>query len=749
MIKADVINKSEIDPVSRKPYQKIRYSVLPYKIHFTKIPGFESQKYNTENLEKLSLREYNYIYKGNNVDVLNFKLNYNSLFFEAVPVALGNNKQPGQTDSAGQPNTTNQNIKGDDVKNLQTDQNGNSIQRQIALPVVDSGATGSQPSSDPYYNLARNLHSVITDSKANLLTGSIEILGDPFYLVTGGLGNYDARPGPVKGITIDGEADHLIGELLITINFRNPVDIRPLEQGGMYYFQTEKLPFSGIYRVLEVKSRFTDGVFKQELSILRYPGQIVGRTRETRVEDKFVEIPNPLTQQVPTTTLGENQGGTPISTTGALNLLSRGLPSPGLPGQLSNFTNSSGGLGGVASNLLTQVGGFISRGINNLTGANSVFGGATQLASGIRLSLSGLVGPSPSNLGAAAGLYQGVNVIQSQLPLTGATASVTSDITEKAKTLLNRISVPGSGIGQGASVLVTRVNDLNQPSRSLVNPNVSTIDIVETTNIPDSALSLFGSQLGGLNTNAISAVSSLGGSASGLISGAKDKITQLTNSTPNDPQAIAAKFGINPNQLSGLTGDLQSKVVTQLQDLSSKVPEDTDLSIARARGLALDYIPAEKFTNIPATAPYLTAPSPEVDKKFLEEISRTGGSQALANAFGVSDVKSISGSLLPSSDLNSIVSKSLSNVSNPLGNVSGNLNLPDIASLTGKLGSSANLLNSISPSLGSVESNISSIASKVGNPGRDLNALSSSVTGKFGSTGFGQSPLDKLFISRG
>ena len=34
MIKSDVFNKSGIDGHSRKPYQKFRYSVIPYKVHY-------------------------------------------------------------------------------------------------------------------------------------------------------------------------------------------------------------------------------------------------------------------------------------------------------------------------------------------------------------------------------------------------------------------------------------------------------------------------------------------------------------------------------------------------------------------------------------------------------------------------------------------------------------------------------------------------------------------------------------------
>ena len=42
----------------------------------------------------MSLRQYNYIYTGKNIDIINFKLNFNTLFFEAVPAAMGNSDTP-------------------------------------------------------------------------------------------------------------------------------------------------------------------------------------------------------------------------------------------------------------------------------------------------------------------------------------------------------------------------------------------------------------------------------------------------------------------------------------------------------------------------------------------------------------------------------------------------------------------------------------------------------------------------------
>ena len=745
-IKADVTNKFEIDAVSRKPFQKFRYSIIPYKVHFTKIPSLADQKYLADNITRLSLREYNYIYTGKNVDILNFKLNFNTLFFEAMPAALSNNDQPGSRDAAGQSNDNKTQLTGANIANQQTDQNPTGGIKQVALNTIMDGANASQRSDDPYYNLARNMHSAIIDSKASMLSGEIDILGDPFYLVTGGIGNYDSTPSGVQGLTTDGEADHLQGEVLVTINFRNPIDIQPLNKGGTLYFESEKLPFSGVYRVLKVQNTFNEGVFKQRLEIIRYPGQIIGKTKETIVADTSQDTPKEGAQELPSTTAGVNQGGTPVSEADAMDLKMRGLPSPGLPGVLSNFTGAIGGLGGQVTNLLTQVSGAVTRGLNGLAGANSVFGGSIpggvdQLASGIRLKASGLINSVQSG---AASVVQAGRTLESSFSVNGAANSLASDVTNKATAAANLIAIKGSGIGEGASILVNK--SLSSISSQVSDSTVVASDLVKTTAQLPTDITLITGKIKDLSASALSSVSSLGqADASKIISNVGNKITSLTSGLPTDPTAIAAKFGINPSQLSGLGGNLQSKVLSQLETLSKNIPEDTDLSIATAKGLSLNYVPSDKIKNIPATTSYLIAPKPELDQKFLAEITKTGGPQALANAFGVSDVKNISANLLPTESVKSLLTQVSSGIKNPLSSLSGNLNLPDVSALGSKLTGAKDLLNSVSPTLGSVESNLTSIASKVGNAGAEIRSLSNSVSSKFGSVTAGTSPLDKLF----
>jgi hypothetical protein len=103
----------------------------------------------------------------------------------------------------------------------------------------------------------------------------MEILGDPYYLCTGGIG-INSPEIKIPGITTNGEAPYKSGVVIISIDFRNPDDIEsnPTDPNyGMVRFNKNKIPFSGCFRVNSVTSRFSDGVFTQRLRLLRLPNQ--------------------------------------------------------------------------------------------------------------------------------------------------------------------------------------------------------------------------------------------------------------------------------------------------------------------------------------------------------------------------------------------------------------------------------------------------------------------------------------------
>jgi hypothetical protein len=232
--------------------------------------------------------------------------------------------------------------------------------------------------------------------------------------------------------------------------------------------------------------------------------------------------------------------------------------------------------------------------------------------------------------------------------------------------------------------------------------------------------------MGSIATSVMGKVVGLGADQiSGLVGNASDKVGALLGSA-TDPKALAAKVGLDPSKLSGLGGNLQSKLLGSIGKFKT-VPENVNLTKAAADGLALDYIPADKLGNIPATSPYSTAPPPEVDSKYLKEVVAKSGTKGLANLYGVNSVDKISSNILPKDLANDALGSIPVGQFNPLSSLRSVGNLTDIKSFTDKV----------------VGAN-SQLSSLTGLPFIKDQNIVGSVASKFGSATLGQSPLTKL-----
>ena len=589
-VRMEVVPTDIDNPHLKRPAQIFTFVVSPYKIHYTKIPNLADNIINEKELRKLSRREYNYLYTGLNVDVINFKLNFNTLYFEAIPAALGQKDQSDGKSAAGNQNTPAAQQRSTDNQTASQLQVPLNPKQVVETQIQSYSGTGSQPLSDPYSELARNLHNAVVNSKSNMLTGEIEIAGDPFYLVTGGMGNYNPKPtGPGK--VAGGEAAFAQQALMITINFRNPIDILPLENGGTMFFDPNRIPFSGVYMVSQCTSTFKDGRFLQRLQVVRVPGQVLDYSvKATDLTTYVTTRPDPKNQIVSDANTDRATAVRADSESVAVQL-ERSVPNSGLPGQASNFTNNPGSLGGNSNPLLPRASGLVGRN-GELFAGSSVIGQTlpSDPLTNIRLNTSGLSALNQTNLGTAALIAAATNVITGNIPAKRAVGVIAGGVLGSViGAALNKANV-GSGIGDGATVKITDVADVS---------------------LPTGALSNIGS-VQELGTKAVDTVVGIGARASTFVSGIGDKVKGMISS-PADPQAIAAQVGLDSAKMSGLSSNLQSKLPSQISNYVKNTPADTDLVNAANSGLVLDFIPSSKVKNIPATIPYTTAPEPLPD----------------------------------------------------------------------------------------------------------------------------------------
>ena len=254
--------------------KKFTYRVVPYLVHESIFTNPSTTLEYTE-IKKTITKGYNYIYTGKNVDVIKFDIEINNMFFTGIA--------PSPEDKTAQQNNPDQ-ASGPAASQKKSSDTG---QGPAALAVVASGGrsrpmrdpellkkeiTGGAGIEDTAQKVAQSFHNAFTQSNTEMVTVNLEVLGDPYWVVDSGMGNYFAKPTSNNQITEDGTMNYESGDVFVYITFKTPADVNTAT--GLYNFgkEVKTSPFSGIYRVTAVESMFS-GTFTQRLRLVRMPGQ--------------------------------------------------------------------------------------------------------------------------------------------------------------------------------------------------------------------------------------------------------------------------------------------------------------------------------------------------------------------------------------------------------------------------------------------------------------------------------------------
>ena len=274
--KLDVqIELLKLDDLTGDYAKRITFRVVPYLVHQSIFANATSAPIGYDQLLKDVVKEYQYIYTGQNVDVLSFNVQINNLFY------AGSTPKPEST--AAKTATQDQNIaeklpsstqtgKGAGGKAVQAAQMGRA--RPKRDPRLLAGYKGGSDQKTVEQNVAENFQQVfVSGNSADLVTIDLEILGDPYWLVDSGMANhFSSSFAPTDQITEDGTMNYESGNVYIYLTFRTPIDIDTAT--GLYDFSQvgEESPFGGIYRVVLCENTFSDGNWKQKLKCVRMPG---------------------------------------------------------------------------------------------------------------------------------------------------------------------------------------------------------------------------------------------------------------------------------------------------------------------------------------------------------------------------------------------------------------------------------------------------------------------------------------------
>jgi hypothetical protein len=267
-----------ISPVqgTGRPAYKIQYRIVKYRAHSSRLTHPNTKPDYASLLSNVS-KEYNYIYTGKNTEVLNFNINLKLAFFTTT-FADRNKIDPStvyrsQLSSAGQDQSdTNPYTKKDPSEFVDGQDPGNP--RPITGSSIDRrSGIGGGPTDDDLSLLARSFQENLLNSSEEMLQADIDIMGDPYYIVSSGTANYSMSNTGSFNVTSNGEVDYQNGEVHVIFNFRTPIDIDP-DTGLADFGKTEIAKgFSGLYQLVSVTNSFKAGKFTQTLHAFRLPNQ--------------------------------------------------------------------------------------------------------------------------------------------------------------------------------------------------------------------------------------------------------------------------------------------------------------------------------------------------------------------------------------------------------------------------------------------------------------------------------------------
>lgn len=274
-----ISSDANLDKTGVQP-KKYIYRIVPYTADSSyflppneKRKGVEADKANV-------LKEYNYIYSGKNIDVLDFDIRFQAGFYNAVFTDSSQNASGKQLSEKAKPDQTPEQAK--DARKATQTQNGQAVigsaskeppTKQSASVTstfaLNSGGGGYE---DAASLAAKQFHQAIT-ANTDMVVLDMTILGDPYYMGDSGMGNYHAEQGESKYINSTGSMPWDTGEVHIMVNFKTPVDINLTT--GMYDFGNLYTVgmFSGLYTTKTVTSTFRKGKFTQSITLIRLRNQ--------------------------------------------------------------------------------------------------------------------------------------------------------------------------------------------------------------------------------------------------------------------------------------------------------------------------------------------------------------------------------------------------------------------------------------------------------------------------------------------
>lgn len=286
-----LINDPTSEAITGKMPRINVFRIIPYEVNmsFFQMPNDPPPGY--DELTKQAVKAYNYIYTGRNNDILEFRLNFDNAFFRAAAYDMGN--EAANNDPSNQANTaegTVVNQGGTSDTRAQVDSFGEIAKSKETINASGEALSAGAITESPEVRLARQFNESLVNSEVDLVTLTLRILGDPYYITDSGVGNYVSERSPYINIYEDGSMNHQSGQVDVLLNFQTPIDID--DESGGYRMNGPAVGvsnFNGLYFITQVRSTFEGNLFTQELELVKRPNWHKKYLKGTKAEKILTE----------------------------------------------------------------------------------------------------------------------------------------------------------------------------------------------------------------------------------------------------------------------------------------------------------------------------------------------------------------------------------------------------------------------------------------------------------------------------
>lgn len=248
------------------PATRFEYIVTPYEIHISRLTNQSSiQSYSPQ--IKDAVKHYNYTYTGLNTDIIDFNFSINNAFYKEMSRIGSQGGQDTQQNSGNPVFTENVAQRSPSVGSGYDEAGVNVPSGGVAIGSGTTSPEGGSGDESAKTRIANHFNKMVLNSDTDNVTLDLRIWGDPFYFTEVDVGNNHPEEA-ATGYTSKGQLNFTRGEVYVLISFKTAVDFF----GNLTAIDPASA-FSGLYKVTTFKNEFQNGMFTQQLNLLRMPNQ--------------------------------------------------------------------------------------------------------------------------------------------------------------------------------------------------------------------------------------------------------------------------------------------------------------------------------------------------------------------------------------------------------------------------------------------------------------------------------------------